>query len=207
MPRWPRPIDWPSRKKLRKMWKSGMSTSEIASVVCTNRSYVHAKLKRLGIIRPEDTVKRGQHSEKTLKKMRRKARGPKPYLVGLKKNNTSWLGPNNPAWKGGVTAKAGRNRPQGRAYRDFIESIKKRDSHKCVRCGTKKEKLYTHHIKPWKEYPKLRFEPENLVTICFSCHMWVHSKRNTKREYLHYSDFRKTEEFIEKVSVAEIWKV
>ena len=30
----------------------------------------------------------------------------------------------------------------------------------------------------------LRFDPANAVTLCRSCHQWVHSKANTAGEYL-----------------------
>lgn len=49
----------------------------------------------------------------------------------------------------------------------------------CVECGsirddkdklTEKPKLHIHHVKPWSEYPELRFSIENLVPLCERCH-------------------------------------
>ena len=32
--------------------------------------------------------------------------------------------------------------------------------------------------------PDYRFELSNIITVCQSCHNWIHSKENTKNEFL-----------------------
>lgn len=98
----------------------------------------------------------------------------------------SMKGSKNPAWNGGTTPE------RQRAYKtvDWIQLVKyiyKRDGYKCQRCGTEKVgsvKFHAHHIRPWSLYPDLRLEPSNLVTLCDTCHRWVHSRQNLNLEYL-----------------------
>jgi hypothetical protein len=45
--------------------------------------------------------------------------------------------------------------------------IKKRDSHKCRKCGNKK-KLSVHHIKPRNQCGS--YDQRNLITLCEDCH-------------------------------------
>jgi thymidylate synthase (FAD) len=71
--------------------------------------------------------------------------------------------------------------------REFIKAVYARDEYRCVRCNapnTGPRTLHAHHIKPWAGNPALRFEISNAVTLCRTCHGWVHSKRNTKGEFL-----------------------
>ena len=34
--------------------------------------------------------------------------------------------------------------------------------------------VHCHHIKPWHEYPKLRYDYANLQSLCEDCHMDSH---------------------------------
>ena len=50
--------------------------------------------------------------------------------------------------------------------------ILERDSHMCRRCGSK-NKLHVHHIK-YKYHLKEHNHPEDLITLCSSCHNEEH---------------------------------
>lgn len=58
-------------------------------------------------------------------------------------------------------------------YKNWRKSVYKRDNYKCVNCGSK-QKLNAHHIKSWKDYPELRYEVENGITLCEKCHIQYH---------------------------------
>ena len=62
---------------------------------------------------------------------------------------------------------------------DLKESIRRRDNFTCQICGTHQEelevKLDIHHI----NYIKKNLDPNNLVSLCRSCHM----KTNYNRDY------------------------
>lgn len=95
-------------------------------------------------------------------------------------------GENNPAWKGGVTPERQRQYKQQEG-KEFLKAIYARDNYTCQRCGGPKpgpKGLHAHHIRPWANAPELRFDPANVITLCRTCHSWVHSKANAQREYL-----------------------
>lgn len=75
----------------------------------------------------------------------------------------------------------------GHSGKQFRAAVLSRDNYSCVRCGKGKagpRSLHVHHLKAWAGNPTLRFNPENAVTLCRGCHNWVHSRKNTEREYL-----------------------
>lgn len=47
--------------------------------------------------------------------------------------------------------------------------VKQRDSYTCRRCG-RKEDLHAHHIVPWKVDESKRFDLDNGITLCRTCH-------------------------------------
>lgn len=54
--------------------------------------------------------------------------------------------------------------------------IIERDGHKCIRCFEKYGKinakeLQVHHIKSRRDYPDLRLEDDNLLTLCKTCNL------------------------------------
>lgn len=42
---------------------------------------------------------------------------------------------------------------------------------RCMRCGAVGE-MHVDHIKPWRNYPELRYEFRNLQVLCHTCHKW-----------------------------------
>jgi 5-methylcytosine-specific restriction endonuclease McrA len=54
--------------------------------------------------------------------------------------------------------------------------IKQRDGYVCQRCGRQPDPrgLHVHH-RFRRTITSLRHEDDNLVTLCYGCHMWAHS--------------------------------
>lgn len=97
-------------------------------------------------------------------------------------------GRKNPAWKGGTTPERQRlyKTPE---WRQLVLAVWTRDGFKCQRCGVpsaggRRTNLHAHHIGTWAEYPELRTDMKNLVTLCKDCHLWVHSNQNRYRRFL-----------------------
>ena len=56
-------------------------------------------------------------------------------------------------------------------YRLWSNSVKKRDKWKCrITNGDCKGRLESHHILNWEEYPELRYDINNGITLCHSHH-------------------------------------
>jgi|SRR5579862_3038668 len=72
-------------------------------------------------------------------------------------------------WQGGKTP-IGRLIRDSAQYRKWREAVLKRDDYRCFDCGQRGGELEAHHIYSFAEYPRLRFELENGITLCISCH-------------------------------------
>ena len=74
----------------------------------------------------------------------------------------------NARWRGGVT-------PINTAIRHSLEyklwrnAVFERDGYACIWCGAKGY-LNADHIKPFADYPELRFAIDNGRTLCIPCH-------------------------------------
>lgn len=77
-------------------------------------------------------------------------------------------GPDNKLWKGNKTER--RNAMERIEYKTWRATVFKRDDHTCVICGKQEIKVEAHHIKKWANDEKLRYDPENGVTLCKDCH-------------------------------------
>jgi len=72
----------------------------------------------------------------------------------------------------------GGNSRDCKAYFIWKSSVFERDNNKCQHCFSK-EKLIAHHIKPWKDFPEFRFDVDNGLTLCASCHTKIHLKEKS----------------------------
>jgi len=99
-------------------------------------------------------------------------------------------GPDNPAWKGGVTPETMKLRKCAE-YEEWRTAVFEHDDYVCQTCGQVGGNLVAHHIKRWANYPKLRFVVSNGLTMCRPCHTRLHSKG--------YRDWGEPEEIIKTI--------
>lgn len=72
--------------------------------------------------------------------------------------------------------KTNRDYRTAKEYKDWRQAVFQRDGFRCQICGQVGRKLNAHHIKPFKDYPKLRYEVSNGITLCEKCHREVHKE-------------------------------
>lgn len=90
-------------------------------------------------------------------------------LETRRQTSDSMKGDKNPSWKGGIKLENDkiRHRIEFRLWR---EAVLARDNWTCRKCSKRGGRLEAHHIKPFSEYPELRFAIDNGETLCLECH-------------------------------------
>jgi len=155
---------WQTEDYLRSKYEGeGLSTIAIAELVHSTPSTVNTWLEKLGISR------RGQGSHWKGQKLPESARRK---MSAAKKGR--YLGVDNPNWKGGKITEEVRER---RSYiaKKWRETVLQRDHFICQKCGSRK-RLHVHHILSFAEHPKHRWDINNGLTVCASCHEAIHGR-------------------------------
>ena len=65
---------------------------------------------------------------------------------------------------------------QSKEYAEWRSEVFERDGYKCQLCGQIGGNLNAHHIRPFKDYPDLRFDLNNGITLCEKCHRSLHKR-------------------------------
>ena len=164
-PHWDR--DWLQREYV----DNKRSCSEIAAETGCRENNIHFWLKKHGI------------AARSVSEVRSMKHWGLPGSLNAMFGRTGAL---SPSYVDGSSPERQRAyvRAEGRA---FLRAVYARDGYRCQRCAapnTGPKSLHAHHIKPWAGNPSVRFDMSNAVTLCRQCHSWVHSKRNTAREWL-----------------------
>ena len=159
--------------------------------------------KRMKGHRPWNKDLKNIYSKTALKKMSQSHQGKSPWNSGIPRSkstkkkisearkgkykgkdnpnygNHKLAGENHPNWKDGVSFE-----PYPISWTKTLKkAIRERDNHRCQICGksTKKNgrRLDVHHI----DYDKNNLYPENLISLCKSCHMKSNYNRETYIEF------------------------
>ena len=139
-----------------------------------HRDKIRDTLKRKGLKPPVLWGNKnwlGKHrSEKTKEKIREKMRGriisaETRAKMGFKKEN-HWH------WKEDRTQlQTNEKKHLDCQYREWMFAVKNRDNWKCkINNSACNGRLEAHHILDWKNYPELRYEINNGITLCHAHH-------------------------------------
>lgn len=173
-----------------KMWKRLTDIQQ--GQRCINCGYKYRKTRRLGL----DIVKRtfqengcellsdykgskaplifkcscGEVDEVTYERFRKGQRCTACYYKKIS-------GPNNWNYNPEITDE---DRERGRftpELREWAAEVKRRDKYTCTICGDDSGgNLHSHHIFSYSKYIDKRYDLENGVTVCESCHIAFHKK-------------------------------
>jgi hypothetical protein len=155
-------------------------------------------------------LKRKPHSEMTRLKMSnssigkkkspkhiqniRKAKKLNPTRYWFGKKRLDMTGENNPNWIIDRSKLAKRQERNDTAYKEWRRQVWLRDNFKCkIDNPNCSGRIEAHHILGWMEYPELRYQVNNGITLCHA----HHPKRRAEEKRL-------VSEFQELVSVSKV---
>ena len=104
------------------------------------------------------------------------SQGGVPNARKFTKGSTS--GEKNCRWRGGVSESNLKLR-LSKASRQWSLSVLERDNFTCQICFRRGGNLHAHHIKPFSEFPELRFDVCNGVAACNDCHIQIIHRGNS----------------------------
>ena len=62
-------------------------------------------------------------------------------------------------------------------YQEWRKAVYERDNYTCQICGDDRGgNLEAHHVRSFKDFPELRYDTDNGVTLCKACHRELHKK-------------------------------
>lgn len=126
---------------------------------CNNTKKTH--IKKGQHLSRETEFKKGIHPKTEFKKNHIPWNKGKKYFQISNKNH--W------AWKGGITPENEKIR-KSIEWKLWREQVFNRDNFVCWVCNQKGYKLHPHHLLKFSDYPGLRFEVNNGLTLCKFCH-------------------------------------
>ena len=89
----------------------------------------------------------------------------------------SYSGDRCPAWKPELTSE---DRDKSRGDMPTVRNLVfRRDRHTCTVCGSRRG-LNGHHMEPWSKNKELRYDLDNIVTLCDRCHRLYHRQYPAK---------------------------
>jgi hypothetical protein len=177
------PISDEHRKRLsdshkgQKAWNKGVKMDEEFREKCS--------IRQLG--------KKRNWSEQGKKSFSEKMTGRKRTKESIEKMS----GENHPRWiKDRSLIKIGDRSMNDPLQKQWSLSVKKRDGWKCqIADSNCKGRMESHHILSWKDFPELRYEVNNGITLCHAHHPRVKSEEKRLSPY-----------FMELVSVSKTVK-
>lgn len=121
-----------------------------------------------------------KHSKESLAKMSASKKGKSAH----------WnKGEKSPMWKGGVTPEFKKIRVSIE-FKTWREAVFARDNWTCQKYKIRGGKLHPHHIQNFSEFPELRFEVSNGITLSEKAHKEFHKiyglRNNTLDQILEF---------------------
>ena len=161
--------------------------------------------KSCGCLNIEAIIKRNKlgHSKETRQKMRGKkhsiesrrkiSEARKGKYCGKNHPMYGKFGKDAPAWNPNLTDEDRMDRRHIPGYKEWVQTVLKRDNYTCQVCGKRGGGLIAHHLESYRDNPKLRTTLSNGITLCKDkCHKDFHHQygygHNTRKQFIQFKE-------------------
>lgn len=150
----------PKIRKIRSLCRRGENNTSKKEKI---KLKISKSIKKYWQIHPNNYGMSGKHHTlKTIELLRNI-----PHPSGSEHHN----------WKGGITEEQQRAR-NSEKYEQWRTTVLKRDNYTCQNPECKsKNNLIAHHLLSFAKYPELRFDVDNGLTLCRTCHYKRHKRK------------------------------
>lgn len=179
------------------MWKCQCDCGEITYARTNCLTHKKHPLLSCGCLRDEVVRERMTgvpRTEEQKRKLSEERKGEGNPMYGR-------IGSNNPLYKSDLTDKE-RKLNKSRSGLDYewrkcAERTKKRDNWTCDCCGKRGGDMCSHHKNGWDNFKEQRYDDDNVVTLCQSCHDEFHhiykKGNNTEAQYIEFKENKQIE--------------
>lgn len=114
----------------------------------------------------------------------------------LIERNKKNIGKNHHNWNSELTDEDRKRRRDVNILKILSRQTFERDNFICYCCNKTKTVLNAHHILPYHKYKDLRYDINNLITLCKSCHVSYHSKYKKDINLETLNEYKKEVNFV-----------
>jgi 5-methylcytosine-specific restriction endonuclease McrA len=116
-----------------------------------------------------------------------------PKLIEKNKRN---IGEKHHNWNSELTNEDRERKRDVNVLKVLSRQTFERDNFICQCCNKTKTVLNAHHILPFHKYKDLRYDINNLITLCKSCHVSYHSKYKKDINLKTLNEYKKEVNFV-----------
>lgn len=100
-----------------------------------------------------------------------------PELLAKKiQGSKAMIGPKHPNWNPNRTSDRREKERKTSPHVNWARQVKDRDTYTCQFCDQRGRALVSHHLMAYANYPELRLDISNGVTLCTRCHIAFHKR-------------------------------
>ena len=190
------------KRKVRELYRQGYSCQEILVILPVSKSVrtFNRWVKEFGLSRKSggskykypkimieaiELYKKGLSTREIAEKFSIKRPTVSKWMrdLGIARSRGAQMGgqkgKKNPNWKNGASLRNYGIR-KTKEYQEWRMRVFERDSFKCCSCEEVGRELHAHHILSFIQYPLLRIDTNNGITLCKKCHLTLHGKYKEK---------------------------
>ena len=171
-------------------WNKGRKTGFISKTPEETRKKL--SIVNTGKIRSKESILKyrlcnigRKHTKETIQKLKESHRGYKQTKEQIEKRASKCRGEKHWRWiEDRSLLRTDRQKMYDTKYKYWMAEVKKRDNWKCkINNQDCRGTIVAHHILPWRDFPELRYNINNGITLCHAHHPIKRVKEKELQDY------------------------